>query len=1014
MHEVFVTILLVILGAMSPGQEDRGPWPSLREEPPSKVGRFATYEVAFDLSRRYDDPFDPEVIDVEATFISPAGREISVNGFWFQDYPLADLMQRCERGASHERPPAAGGHADAHWKVRFSPQEEGRYRGHLVVRDSQGSRRLELPEFDAVESSHPGFIRARPGQRILEHETGRPFVPIGECVWHCYSLGDFEDALAVYPRWGMNYCRFFTAYDSPLYIDNAFYAGGSRRPTGHYDLFALRQLDLFFEIAARHGVYVMPCLEMFNAFRSTPPYARWNESSYNVNNGGPCRSVAEFFTDERAIRLYERKIRYFLARYGHSPNLFCIQLFAEANYIEHYAEADVRAWHHRIGRFIHAIDPYGHLVSTSLADWEAQDKTLYADPALDLVLNENYNARDFAGDLIQDNQGIIARYGKPVFDGEAGLQFGELHVEDDRGLFLHNGIWASVLSGACGTPSNWFHYVAREKHWLPSYKAFADFLAGRDLRGLAPIRAKVVDWEPRSIHPDQIIPFPFTNPREATGPQTVVVPNDRFIEQPLPNMPTIFNPKHLRDGESPNPNFNPVTFDVDFPADGVFRVRVRWLEDFTSGHARMRILVDGRLAQDVRLGTEGETKPDWNSRMTSLASHSVPFAAEVTKGRHTIVLENHGTIWASAEVDLSNYLHSGVPNIRVVGLGSAERAFVWIQNRDSTWWRDCLNEPPRPIERATIEIAGFAPGGYRVEWRDPWGVEPTRSQVVEVSEETLRLPVSRLERDVACAIERVPAGAARKNLVLPGDVFEIEGKTAFLFEPAATGTAWPDGMPWILYAPTLPAYPDDAERWMHETITRAGVAVAGIDSGESYGSQAGLKAAEALHAEMVRRGYSRRPAVLGRSRGGLWASAWAIAHPEFTAGLGGIYPVYDWRTYPGLDKAAEAYGLSPAELAARAAELCPIERIGAAAEAGVPVCIIHGDDDAVVPLGPNSAELKRRYEAAGRAELVQLIVAEGQGHSFWEGFFRCRELVDFLIARARTGTERAGPASVPE
>jgi hypothetical protein len=97
------------------------------------------------------------------------------------------------------------------------------------------------------------------------------------------------------------------------------------------------------------------------------------------------------------------------------------------------------------------VDPYGHLVSTSMADREAQDKTLYADPALDIVLNETYNARDFAGDLIEDNRGILARSGKPVFDGEAGLQFGELSVKDERGLFLHNGIWASVLSGACGT-----------------------------------------------------------------------------------------------------------------------------------------------------------------------------------------------------------------------------------------------------------------------------------------------------------------------------------------------------------------------------------------------------------------------------------------------------------------------------------------------------------------------------------------------------------------------------------
>ncbi|NDH94706.1 MAG: alpha/beta hydrolase [Planctomycetia bacterium] len=189
----------------------------------------------------------------------------------------------------------------------------------------------------------------------------------------------------------------------------------------------------------------------------------------------------------------------------------------------------------------------------------------------------------------------------------------------------------------------------------------------------------------------------------------------------------------------------------------------------------------------------------------------------------------------------------------------------------------------------------------------------------------------------------------RKNLILPGEVFEVAGHTAFLL-PAAAGVSADGPKPWILYSPTLPAYPDKAEKWMHEQFVAAGVAVAGIDTGESYGSPGAVKAAAALHAEMVRRGYAKKPALLGRSRGGLWASAWAI---------------------------------------------------DVAARAGVPFFIIHGDADKVVPLEPNSAELKKRYEAAGKGNLVTLIIAPGQGHSFWKGFFHCQPLVDFLIARAK-------------
>ena len=69
----------------------------------------------------------------------------------------------------------------------------------------------------------------------------------------------------------------------------------------------------------------------------------------------------------------------------------------------------------------------------------------------------------------------------------------------------------------------------------------------------------------------------------------------------------------------------------------------------------------------------------------------------------------------------------------------------------------------------------------------------------------------------------------------------------------------------------------------------------------------------------------------------------------------------------------------------------------------LPVLIIHGDDDKVVPLKENSAELAARYEAAGAKDAVSVIVAKGQGHNYWEGFFRCPELIEFAIARARSG-----------
>jgi acetyl esterase/lipase len=134
-------------------------------------------------------------------------------------------------------------------------------------------------------------------------------------------------------------------------------------------------------------------------------------------------------------------------------------------------------------------------------------------------------------------------------------------------------------------------------------------------------------------------------------------------------------------------------------------------------------------------------------------------------------------------------------------------------------------------------------------------------------------------------------------------------------------------------------------------------------------------------------------------------TAWAADNPGKVSGLAGIYPVFDLRSYPGLARAAPAYGLTAAGLEAKLKALNPIERVDALAKARVPAFLIHGDNDKVVPLKENSAAFAARYKAEGAGALVKLVVAKGQGHNYWEGFFRCRELLDFVIARARAGKE---------
>ena len=205
--------------------------------------------------------------------------------------------------------------------------------------------------------------------------------------------------------------------------------------------------------------------------------------------------------------------------------------------------------------------------------------------------------------------------------------------------------------------------------------------------------------------------------------------------------------------------------------------------------------------------------------------------------------------------------------------------------------------------------------------------------------------------------------APDKDLPMPGEVFLVEGRTAFLIWPAKADSSHP--APWVWYAPTLPGLPGDAEEWMFRRFLDAGIAIAGIDVGESFGSPEGRRLFTALYGVLLGRGFAERACLLARSRGGLMAYNWAVEHPSCVACVAGIYPVCSLISYPGAKIAAPAYALTEYQFTEDLADHNPVVRVAPLADAGVPILHIHGDRDTVVPLDANSGELARGTESTG-------------------------------------------------
>ncbi len=132
---------------------------------------------------------------------------------------------------------------------------------------------------------------------------------------------------------------------------------------------------------------------------------------------------------------------------------------------------DMIEWHSIMGQYIKSIDPFHHLVTTSLAlsldDSHSNNinliKRLYRINSIDIAQSHRYKGVDnltdnFQNDLFSIMKSTHVETGKPAFVGEYGFSsFGSSNWnKDPYGIELHNSLWSCSFSGAMGSASIWW------------------------------------------------------------------------------------------------------------------------------------------------------------------------------------------------------------------------------------------------------------------------------------------------------------------------------------------------------------------------------------------------------------------------------------------------------------------------------------------------------------------------------------------------------------------------------
>ncbi|MBN1894048.1 DUF5060 domain-containing protein [bacterium] len=419
-----------------------------------RTSRPVQYEKAeFEISVQapFSNAYDCRDIAVDMILLSPSGKSLTLPCYF-------------EKGCD----------SLSQWKARFTPQESGQYKYRFHVDgDKRSLKNTGWKTFPVAPSPGDGFLRVH-DDWTLRFDSGKPFRGIGENVgWEARSFEDpkytFETILGSLAQNGANFIRsWMCPWSLPLEWKKVSQTDRYSDSDEYFNPDGIRRMDAFIRLADSLGIYIMLALDSHNALIENN---QWEIHNYNIVNGGPARTPVEFFTLDESRAMYKNRLRYLVARWGYSPAIAAWEFFNEIDNAvftsspenrERIPQAAVTAWHDEMSRYLKSIDPYGHIVTTSVSHRDIAG--LNDLESLDINQKHIYKHTDLIRPEILK---YTAAHGKPYIIGEFAyewnweLDFNTIleELDDD----FRRGLWYGLFSPTPVLPMTWWweHFDAR-------------------------------------------------------------------------------------------------------------------------------------------------------------------------------------------------------------------------------------------------------------------------------------------------------------------------------------------------------------------------------------------------------------------------------------------------------------------------------------------------------------------------------------------------------------------------
>jgi len=764
-------ILLVLLAGFST------PTPSAAAQP-ATVRLYDSLDLQVDLSADVENPYDPNQVDLVGIFTAPDGATVTMPGFLMQPYE-----QTCTADCAHEELTPSG---SGEWHVRFTPDQVGDWQYTIEARVENATQTLEEGSFTVVKSDKPGFVRMSANPRYFAFDSGQPYFPIGENL--AWAL-DNQGGIFAYERWldrlnaaGANYAR--------LNIDVPWFIGLDwPGPVGNYDgaQVAAWRLDTILEMAEARGIYLQLVLIWHQGYAENPGDAElttsWAENPYNSANGGPLNGPSAIFFDATARKLLHQRLRYIVARWGYSPQIFAWDVVDEIDMMTGYTPSRSDPWLVDLVDYLRQIDPYRHLVTagtreTTIPLWDAA--------ALDFAQFSFYQSDPVAGALNTLGD-VAARANRPVLLTAFSLDLSAAPTDaDPEGLHVRDMLWAAALSGSAGgaMPWWWDSYIDQQNLYA-LFTPLAQF-------------AQTVPWTAPNLQPvEAALVAPDASVYTALRVDNfnrelaAVSPSDTIYRLTADGpVPAINRMSSYLYGASQPERSRPQTFQITPPVDTELRIGIR--DVAPDAPAQLVVSVDGNNALQLDL---------------SPASTNLLVTLPLSAGTHTVIVDNVGQGWL--QLDYLEVAHYHSP-LRAVTLAdrSLGTAFAWIQYRAAS---------PLPYQ---LWLFHMPAGTYRVAYWDPITGFVIGDESISVEDNTLRLNLPAFDAQLAVQITRIagpdeplpeaPVTRTPQVSLTPTPTFTATATITPTpsFTPSPTQSATPTPTPTVTRTPTSTQIPE--------------------------------------------------------------------------------------------------------------------------------------------------------------------------------------------------------------